>query len=44
MKWALDSVLAAVAVAVLSPLLLLLALVARVCMGPPVLFRQPRPL
>ena len=43
LKRPLDFVLALVALTVLSPLLLLLAMLVRIKLGSPVIFRQPRP-
>jgi lipopolysaccharide/colanic/teichoic acid biosynthesis glycosyltransferase len=43
LKRTLDAVLAGIALLVLSPLLLVIAVVSRLRLGPPVLFRQQRP-
>jgi lipopolysaccharide/colanic/teichoic acid biosynthesis glycosyltransferase len=43
LKRAFDIVLGAIGVVLLSPLLAFLAVIIRVTIGPPILFRQPRP-
>ena len=42
-KRVVDVVLSALALVILSPMMLIIALVIRLTMGPPVLFRQQRP-
>lgn len=43
MKWVLDKLVSAIALLLFSPLLLIIAIAIYVCMGSPIIFRQPRP-